>query len=137
MGFFDGLAKGIGQLIGSGEQQNSIVELATGLLSGSGSEGLSGLADRFKSNGLGDVISSWIGTGQNQPISAEQIQAVMGNEKIQQFAEKLGLSSEDISSGLAAVLPRIIDSLTPDGNVPDQGALDQQLAALKDKLMNG
>ena len=136
MGFFDGFAKGIGQMLGGGEQQNSIIELATGLLSGSGSGGLSGLADLFKSNGLGDVISSWIGTGQNQPISAEQIQAVMGNEKIQQFAEKLGLSSEDISSGLAAVLPRIIDALTPDGNVPDQGALDQQLAALKDKLMN-
>lgn len=135
MGFFDGLAKGIGQILGGGEQQNSIVELASSLLSDTGSGGLSGLADQFKNKGLGDVISSWIGTGENQAITAEQIQAVMGNEQIQQFAEKLGFSSEDISNGLAAVLPRIIDVLTPNGSVPEQNSLDQQLAALKDKLM--
>lgn len=136
MGFFDSLVKGVGDILSGGEQHNSLIELAMGLISGSGSGGLSDLTNTFKDKGLGDVISSWIGTGQNQSITADQIQTVMGNEKIQQFAEKLGFSSDDISKGLAAVLPGLIDALTPDGTVPDQGSLDQQLAALKDKLVN-
>jgi uncharacterized protein YidB (DUF937 family) len=67
-------------------------------------------------------------------VTSDQIINVIGRERIQQYAEKVGLSSEDISRGLASMLPQIIDHLTPHGQVPDQGALEQGLAALKDRL---
>ena len=135
MGFLDDLKKNLmEQFLGGGEQQKSLMDLATNLLTNRESGGLAGLTQLFQSKGLGDIVSSWIGTGQNQPISADQIANVFGSEQIRQFAQKLGFSSEDISKGLASVLPQVIDHLTPHGQVPDQGALDQQIAALKDKL---
>jgi len=138
MGFLDDLKKGVmEQFLGGGEQQKSLMDLATNLITSRESGGLSGLAQLFQSKGLGDVISSWIGTGQNQPVTGDQIANVLGSEQIRQFAQKLGFSSEDLSNGLASVLPQIIDHLTPHGQVPDQGALEQQLAVLKDRLFKG
>jgi uncharacterized protein YidB (DUF937 family) len=135
MGFFDDLKKGVmEQFLGGGEQHSKLMDLATSLIASRESGGLAGLAQLFQSKGLGDAISSWIGTGQNQPVTGDQIKNVLGSEQIQLFAQKLGLSSEDISKGIASVLPQIIDHLTPHGQVPDQGALEQQIAALKDKL---
>jgi uncharacterized protein YidB (DUF937 family) len=61
------------------------------------------LKEGDSSEGLGDVVSSWIGTGQNQPVTGEQIASVLGSVKVQQFAQKLGFSSEDISKGPATI----------------------------------
>jgi len=77
--------------------------------------GLSGLAQTFQQKGLGDLVSSWIGTGQNLPISADQIQQVLGNEQIQAFAQKMGISTSEAGSNLAEFLPGVVDKLTPDG----------------------
>jgi len=138
MGLFDDLKKGVMEkFLGGGEQQKKLMDLATNLITNRESGGLAGLAQLFQNKGLGDAISSWIGTGQNQPVTGDQIANVLGSEQIQQFAKKLGFSSEDISKGLASVLPQIIDHLTPHGQVPDQGALDQGIAALKDRLFKG
>jgi uncharacterized protein YidB (DUF937 family) len=138
MGLFDYLKKGVMEkFLGGGEQQKKLMDLATNLITNRESGGLAGLAQLFQNKGLGDAISSWIGTGQNKPVTGDQIANVLGSEQIQQFAKKLGFSSEDISKGLASVLPQIIDHLTPHGQVPDQGALDQGIAALKDRLFKG
>jgi uncharacterized protein YidB (DUF937 family) len=138
MGLFDDLKKSVmEQFLGGGEKQKTLMDLATNLITNRESGGLAGLAQLFQSKGLGDAISSWIGTGQNQPVTGDQIKNVLGSEQIRQFAQKLGLSSEEISKGLASVLPQIIDHLTPHGQVPDQGALDQGIAALKDRLFKG
>jgi uncharacterized protein YidB (DUF937 family) len=134
MGFFDDLKKGVmEQFLSGGEQHSKLMDLATGLITNRESDGLAGLTQLFQNKGLGNAISSWIGTGQNQPVTGDQIKNVLGSEQIHLFAQKLGLSSEDISKGIASVLPQIIDHLTPHGQVPDQGALEQQIAALKDK----
>jgi len=138
MGFLDSLTKSVGELLGGPEEQKDkqkkLAEAATDIVADKESGGLEGLARLFKNKGLGDVISSWIGTGQNQPVTAEQVENVIGSERIRQYAEKLGFSNEDVSNGIAAVLPRIIDVLTPDGQVPDQPDLDQEVAGLKDRL---
>jgi uncharacterized protein YidB (DUF937 family) len=84
--------------------------------------GISGLLQAFHQNGLGQIASSWIGTGENLPISAEQIQQVFGSEQIQAFAQKAGVAPEAASSQLAGVLPAIVDKLSPNGEVP-QGDL--------------
>ena len=97
--------------------------------------GIGGLIQRFGNKGLGDAMSSWISTGENQPVSGEQVTDIFGSETIQQIAQKLGISGEDASSGLAALLPQIIDRLTPDGTVPKEDLLAQGLSALKRKLL--
>jgi uncharacterized protein YidB (DUF937 family) len=83
--------------------------------------GLSGLAEAFQQKGLGDIVSSWIGTGRNLPVSADQIQEVLGGDQIQSLAQKMGISAEDAGPKLAELLPGIVDKLTPDGQVPQGG----------------
>ena len=98
------------------------------------SGGLAGLVDSFKEKGLGGVISSWISTGKNLPISADQIEQALGKEKIQQLAEKAGMSLQDVKAKLTEHLPNIIDKLTPDGKLPEPGLLQKGLDFLKSKV---
>jgi uncharacterized protein YidB (DUF937 family) len=87
--------------------------------------GLNGLVESFHSNGLGGLVSSWTGTGDNQAVTATQIQQVLGSEKVQAYAQKLGISPEAASSTLAQLLPVVIDKLSPNGKVPDHSNLLQ------------
>lgn len=84
--------------------------------------GLQAIAGQFDQHGLGDTIKSWIGTGANLPISAEQIKAVLGSSALHPFAEKLGISPDDVSKHLAEYLPGMVDEMTPNGKVEDQSA---------------
>ncbi len=80
--------------------------------------GVAGLVQAFHQNGMSEIVSSWVGTGQNLPISAEQIQQVLGNSPmLQQFAAKAGISPQDATAKLAQYLPMIVDHLTPQGKV--------------------
>lgn len=80
--------------------------------------GLTGVIQHFHDNGLGSVVNSWVGTGQNLPISAEQIQSVLGSSgMVQQLCAKAGIAPQEASSHLAQYLPAIIDKLTPQGKV--------------------
>jgi uncharacterized protein YidB (DUF937 family) len=85
--------------------------------------GLSGLLQNFHEKGLGDLVNSWVGTGQNLPVSAEQIQQALGNDKLQQIAQQSGISAESISSHLSSLLPVLVDKLTPNGQMPQGGNL--------------
>jgi uncharacterized protein YidB (DUF937 family) len=85
--------------------------------------GLSGLLQNFHDKGLGELVTSWVGTGQNLPISADQIQHALGNEQVQQLAAKLGIPFGVVSSQLAQLLPTVVDKLTPSGEVPNQSSL--------------
>ena len=134
MGLFDQITKGLGDKLSGGEGQNPLLETIMGLVNNPETGGLTGLVETFKSNGLGDVVSSWIGTGQNQPVSGEQIQQVLGGEQIEQIAQKTGTSKEEVAGGLATLLPGIIDKLTPGGTLPEGGLLQQGLSMLKGKF---
>ncbi len=92
--------------------------------------GISGLQQMFQQKGLGGVISSWISTGQNLPISAEQLQNVLHGSALQNIAAKTGMDSGQVTSILAQMLPNVIDKLTPNGQVPDSGALAQMMKGL-------
>lgn len=130
MGLFEELK---GSLFGGGDK-NKLLESIMGLINDPQTGGLSGLAQTFKDKGLGDVVSSWIGTGKNLPVSADQINQALGSEQIQQISEKAGVSQEEASKGLAGLLPEIIDKLTPDGKVPEGNLLAQGLDTLKKKI---
>ena len=78
------------------------------------------------------VGTSWVGTGQNLPISAEQIQHVLGSEQVKELAAKAGISPEAASSHLAQLLPMLVDKLTPNGQVPQTSSmLEEGMGMLK------
>jgi uncharacterized protein YidB (DUF937 family) len=85
--------------------------------------GLSGLVQQFHDKGMGGLVSSWVSTGQNLPISADQIQNVLGSEQVKELAAKSGISPDVVSSHLAQLLPMLVDKLTPNGQVPQTSSL--------------
>jgi uncharacterized protein YidB (DUF937 family) len=134
MGLLDGL---LGQVLGKavgGGQQNALLEAAMGLLNNQQMGGIGGLLQKLQAGGLGDHVASWVGTGQNQAVSADQIHNALGGDQIQQIAQKIGIEPGHASEGLAALLPQLIDKLTPNGSLPQGQALDQGLAGLKKLL---
>jgi uncharacterized protein YidB (DUF937 family) len=110
-----------------------------GLLADNGSQGgLGGLVSKFEQAGMGDVIGSWIGTGQNAPISGGQLQDVLGSDVVSGIAQKLGVNSSTLLPMLATLLPALIDHLTPKGQVPAEGLgnHDDLLSSLSAMLQN-
>lgn len=85
--------------------------------------GLSGLVQQFHDKGMGGLVSSWVSRGQNLPISADQIQNVLGSEQVKELAAKAGISPDVVSSHLAQLLPMLVDKLTPNGQVPPTSSL--------------
>ncbi|BBU27724.1 hypothetical protein BTHE68_14580 [Burkholderia sp. THE68] len=86
--------------------------------------GLMGLIQRFQQHGAGDVVQSWIGTGENKPISPDTLTNVLGQDNVGALAQKAGVSGDQLSGMLAAVLPHVVDRATPNGEVPPEGQLD-------------
>lgn len=86
--------------------------------------GLNGLIQRFQEHGAGDIVSSWIGTGENKPISPDTLNNVLGSDTVGALAQKAGVSGDQLSGMLAAVLPNVVDRATPNGEVPAEGQLD-------------
>jgi uncharacterized protein YidB (DUF937 family) len=106
---------------------NSSNPLATSLLQMINNQpgGLSGMVQSFHEKGLGGIMSSWVGTGHHLPITADQIQHVLGSEQVKELAAKAGISPDLASSSLATMLPSLIDKLTPNGQMPDHTNLVQ------------
>lgn len=137
MGLFDQLAgQALGALGGGaggssssgGGQQGQLLSLITGLVNQHG--GLEGLLKQFAAKGLGDHAASWVSTGQNLPITGEHITHVFGAEKVQQLAQQAGLPAGAVSSGLADLLPKVVDHLTPQGSIGGQDGIQAGLQKL-------
>lgn len=121
----------LGALLGGGQQGGAspLINIVLGMLGGGqqqggGGGGLQQLIEQFQQQGLGEQVQSWIGTGQNLPISPDQLQNVLGSDKLGAIAQQLGLSPQDASSQVAGVLPEVIDKLTPGGQLPSGGLGD-------------
>jgi uncharacterized protein YidB (DUF937 family) len=131
MGLLDGL---LGNVLGAdGTQgQSPLVHVALQLIQQNG--GLPGIISKFEHGGMAEHAGSWVGTGENIPITGNQLQEILGTGTIGQIAQQLGLSHGDASSGLAQVLPQIIDHLTPTGQVPaDHGDMLKQALSMLNK----
>jgi uncharacterized protein YidB (DUF937 family) len=97
--------------------------------------GLGGLAQVLENGGLGDAMRSWVGTGSNQPVSADQVSQALGpGGHLQQLAASAGVSPDEAAQQLSSLLPEVIDHLTPNGDLP-QGHLD--LASLAQQFLGG
>jgi uncharacterized protein YidB (DUF937 family) len=128
MGILDDLTGGQG--LGSGRSPD-VLGAVMGLLGNSQSGGISGLVQQFAGNGLGDIVNSWVGKGQNLPISPQQISQGLGSDTIRNLAAKSGLSTDQLSSQLSDLLPGIIDRLTPNGQVEQGDIMSQGMDLLK------
>lgn len=116
-----GLLDSIKTMTGGAAQQGGLMGELSALINGQGQQmgGLGGLVKAFQANGLGGVVASWIGTGSNHPISAQQIEQVIGTERIQAIASKVGMDPAALTGQIATVLPGLVDQLTPHGQLPD------------------
>ena len=108
MGLLDGV---LGGVIGAG-----MVSVVSDIIDKHG--GLNGVVNQFQQQGFGDTIKSWIGTGQNMPISPDQLHKALGPDTMNQLAARLGMSPQELATKLSTVLPQAIDKLTPNGVVP-------------------
>ncbi|MBE0570543.1 MAG: DUF937 domain-containing protein [Ignavibacteriaceae bacterium] len=108
---------------GGGDKKDDLMSSVMGLLGGT--SGLQNLISQFDAKGLGDVIGSWVGTGQNKSISADQIQNVLDSDALSGIASKLDLNVNDLSSQLSNLLPNVVDKLTPEGKVPEGDIMSQ------------
>ncbi len=134
MGLLDGM---LGQVLGGNQQAggNSLMGLVSALLQNQG--GLEGLLKQFKQAGLADQAASWVSTGDNQPINADQIKAAVGESALSDLAAKFGLSAEAASASLADLVPAVVDKLTPNGKVETGDISLDTLTGVLGKLFKG
>jgi uncharacterized protein YidB (DUF937 family) len=112
-GLGDILSGGLGGLLAGGA--------AGGLLSG----GLGELLKQFQQSGHGDVASSWIGTGPNKQITADDLGHALGDDTVKTLAEQAGLSKVDLLQGMSQQLPHMVDQLTPHGRIPSEDEMSK------------
>jgi uncharacterized protein YidB (DUF937 family) len=134
MGLLDSVLGGV--LAGGGQQQGggagALINIVAGMLAnpapagatGGPAGGLGGLIEQFQRGGLGDVMSSWIGTGQNRPISPDQLGGVLGDDLLGQLTQQTGMNPGDLLGQLSKMLPQMVDKATPEGRIPDGGLGD-------------
>ncbi|MGR3905460.1 YidB family protein [Burkholderia sp. SR8] len=121
-----GLLDIVGGLIGGqagGNSQSALITTALEFINNQPG-GLNGLIEKFKAGGAGDIIGSWVGTGENQPISPDTLQNVLGSDVVGSLASKVGIDPAQASSILAQVLPHVVNGATPNGEVPASGQVD-------------
>jgi uncharacterized protein YidB (DUF937 family) len=122
MSLFDSLVQTALQsaLGGNAESQTqNLVKGVVGMLT-SNAGGISGLVDKFKQSGLGDVAASWVGTGENKPVSPQQLEDALGADKVAELAKQAGIPADKGAEVLSQVLPSVVNEMTPDGVVPEE-----------------
>jgi uncharacterized protein YidB (DUF937 family) len=131
----DPLGSVLGGLGGGSQGQggNLLLQVVLSLLQQNG--GLEGVLGRFRQGGLGQQADSWVGTGQNMNISPDQLQQIFGSSTIRDLASQLGIPEEETGSTMAQLLPEVINQLTPQGQVPENG--DEEIAQGLSMLANG
>ena len=136
MGLFDQISNAVGGALGQGQTggaaggnlATALLPLLLSMLRQPGA--LENITKGFQGAGLGNVLQSWVGTGQNLPISADQVKQVLGAGNVADLGARAGLNESDASNALAGLLPQVIDKITPDGKLPSEGDLGSTLSSL-------
>jgi uncharacterized protein YidB (DUF937 family) len=152
MGLLDGILSSVaGSVLGGGQQQGTgqldalVNSLGAGGQTGGNdllgaimsmvqqNGGLPGVVNMLRNSGLGQQADSWVGTGANADVSAEQMTQVFGGSGLGDLASKLGTSQGQAGSVLSQILPELVNQLTPNGQIPDNHSdlLSQGLAMLR------
>ena len=125
MGLMDQLGQAVSRAMGGQAGQNPLLQAVMSLLGqNSSAGGLAGIVQAFQKNGLGDIVNSWVSTGQNLPITPDQIKQGLGSDFLSQIAGKAGVSPDAASTQLSSLLPNVIDKVTPNGKI-EASEIDQ------------
>ena len=129
-----GLGDILGQVLGGGAPRGGGGGRGDEMLgrrgAGAGSMGgLGALLEQMQQAGLGDQARSWVGTGQNMPISPDALDQIFSQGGIDEIARRAGLTPQQTSEGLSQLLPEVVDRVTPGGDVPD---MDQLVSSVED-----
>jgi uncharacterized protein YidB (DUF937 family) len=133
MGLLDSILGATSGKSDASGQVAPLIGVLSGLLAQSG--GLQGLANKFSQSGQSNAFSSWVGMGENQPISGNQIQSALGSDQVNALAAKMGVDPAQASHFLAEYLPKIVDKLTPAGKVDPAADHQEGLSALLPSLL--
>jgi uncharacterized protein YidB (DUF937 family) len=131
MSLFNMLAGVAGQFLAG--QQNSPALVVVRQLLGAGAQGsnpLEALLRQFQQAGLGETVQSWIGSGQNLPISPDMLVLVLGQSRLDTLARAAGTDGASLAEQLARLLPQLVDGMTPQGRMPDANTVQQLIGQL-------
>jgi uncharacterized protein YidB (DUF937 family) len=119
MGILDSLENSDAFKGALGQLEGAVVPIVLSQVLGNGSQGgLSAIVAKLQQAGLGDQVKSWIGNGQNLPITAEQLQQVLGSDTVKQLAARFNIPVDQLSKVLAQQLPAAVDHASPNGTLP-------------------
>jgi uncharacterized protein YidB (DUF937 family) len=120
-----GLLDSIKGMLGKSGGGKDVMSQLAGMLTGKGGDGLGleRLLEQFKGAGLGDKADSWVGTGENQPLTPDEVKKAIGDDRLATMSKQTGQSVGSLTTDLSKMIPAAVNKLTPDGKVPDPGDL--------------
>jgi uncharacterized protein YidB (DUF937 family) len=120
-----GLLDSIKRMLGTSGGGKDVMSQLAGMLTGKGGDGLGleRLLEQFKGAGLGDKADSWVGTGENQPLTPDEVRKAIGDDRLATMSKQTGQSVGSLTTDLSKMIPAAVNKLTPDGKVPDPGDL--------------
>jgi uncharacterized protein YidB (DUF937 family) len=126
----EGLSGMLSSLLGG--KGGNLIQAALQMFKDGGAKegGLAGLLEQFMGAGLGEKADSWVGTGKNEALSGDEVEQALGSDKVDELAQKAGVSHDEAKEGMAEALPEVVDKVTPQGTLPDTGSLQEMLAKL-------
>ena len=127
MGLFDEVLSMAGAATGQQTQHAGALSAIMEYVNSPQVGGIAGLQKMFHDGGLGGVFSSWVSSGQNLPVSADQLQNVLHGGALQQVAQQAGLNPAQLTGMMSSLLPHLVDKLSPNGQLPDASALQSML----------
>lgn len=128
----------LGELMNSGAlaAMPGLLTQIVGTAQGAAGGGLPALLQQFENAGLAEHVSSWLGSGENLPLTAEHVIAAVPPEQLEAWAARVGIPTEQLAPILAEVLPHAIDHATPDGAVPTEGTPTPDIASVIGRLFS-
>ncbi|GAC1372628.1 MAG: hypothetical protein NVS3B3_07020 [Aquirhabdus sp.] len=96
--------------------------------------GIGNAVSTLTNSGLGSQVQSWVGTGENQAADPAALGQLLGSDKIAQVAAQVGVSPEEVQGGLAALLPQVVNHLTPNGDTSNAAEADNAVSSILGKL---
>ena len=127
-----GLMDMLGGLMGrrAPKSGNPIMDALLPMLMKKGAlDGLGGLIGKFTGAGLGAKANSWVGTGDNEPLDPDEVEQALGADEVDRIAQRAGVSHDEAKSGLASMIPGLVDTMSPGGTLPT-GALGKAMKGL-------
>lgn len=120
---FEVFLKELAKRLNLGEKAPSLLGMVLSVMFDPARGGFQGFLDRFRAQGLGEALTSWLGNGENRALSAAQLESVLGPQAISQMARRLDLAPTLVATALGQIIPVTVDKLSPDGRLPQGGEI--------------